>query len=281
MSQFIIELSNGYQATGTFYNNPVADFFKRSLKHLQHIKVPIYQTDYLYYIPDRELIIKSFVESASRVGVTVQVNNLDTQSYLNELHVYYEKGYPADYNSHWLEYHELLHAIEVRNNNTHSNSPHGIRIDYRQYSGPLEESFDRKYMSLTVTELNPGVCYITWVELGKVPMQYWLDGEPNDQNRVCELAKPWITLKPNLMILFEKINLIPDTEKLSNFLKWFEPYQQAWMSKYNIDELRLQDYISTHVTLQGGKIPVAKLDNYQELDKEIASMNYVTKVKLT
>jgi len=280
MNKFIIELSNGFQCTATFYDNPVADFFKKSLKHLQHIKVPTNPRDYLYYINDKDLSIESFINAGTVVNVKVDANELGNQHYLNELHVLYEQGYQKSYDPHWLEYHELLHTVEAHNTFLERNIPKGFLIDYRQYAGPIIKDFNRTYLSHAVTDLNPGVCYATWQELGKVPMQYWIDGEPSSQNRINELAKPWLTLKPTMFVVFEQLNALPTNQQMDDFLSWFAPFQKNWMQKYNLDTILIFDVISKNSILQGGKIPVAVIDYPQELDIELTKKNYVTRVKL-
>lgn len=280
MSQFRIILSNGYCAPGSFYENPVADFFKKSLKHLQHITVPTNPRDYLYYIDSRELLVDKFIDAAKTLSITIEVARLNSQDYLNELHVLYEQGYPKDRCPDWLPFHELLHSIEAKNDYNQIDFSRGFLIDYRHYAGPLEQALNREYLKLAVTKFNPGVCYAPWMELGKVPMQYWLDGEPSDVNRVCALAKPWLMLKPSMFISFDEVDLMPTSDQIDNFMRWFYPYKDAWMKKYNINELLVHDYYSRHVTLQGGKIPIGEITHAEELNKEIAQGNYAVKVEL-
>ena len=47
--------------------------------------------------------------------------------------------------------------------------------------------------------------YLPWTELGKKPLQYWKNKEPDNQSRFNELAKPHITLRPKFMIALKDI----------------------------------------------------------------------------
>lgn len=209
---------------------PIAMAIQKMYQHLQHVPINFKPWDNPYYL---NLPIDCLVSNLSRFGKAVGVN-VDTQKcldrdqpYLNALHKIYEQGY--DGGSAWLDYHEHIHMCEYTTKKNQT-----LVIDYREKSGLLEKPFDMSWMIHTSTKIRRGDVYIKWAELGKSPYHYWKNSEPNDIQRLCNLAKPWLKLKPKLSIALNDVDFVDQTDK-NEFLQWWEQYEQPWCSHWGID----------------------------------------------
>ena len=74
---------------------------------------------------------------------------------------------------------------------TESFGPYGIGWGVKE--GPLTHRFNcGDYNDDHIRRNN---LYLQWSELGKTPLEYWRNQEPNDQARLNTLAKPHITFR--------------------------------------------------------------------------------------
>ena len=267
-----LTFNNNSKTILEIYQEPFGEFLKKAYKHLQHLPIPFAPLDYLpNLIKNKNYVIQLLTSSAHKLKIFIDSDLLSDQHYINALHKVYEEEY--DGNRIWLIFHEALHHLELINSNHPVNKV--FFINYRELSGPFEVPFDRKYINQSTTFIPKGSCVVSWEELGKTPMRYWLDNEPADINRLCELAKPWTKLSPSIMIALEDVDTIPDQEKWKEFCNWFAPFKEEWMRRWNIDKL-LDDEISSSSLgsgHQGAKIIIGKVDNVnlilENLDNDI------------
>jgi len=173
---------------------------------------------------------------ASKVGIHVDRQRClkNEQAYFNQLHRLYEIGYNG--NSDWLDFHEHIHMCEQY---TKDKKPM-MSLDYREKSGPLEQKFKSDWTEFMVNVLHPGDVYVPWAELGKSPYDYWADGEPNNLSRLCELAKPWLKLKPKICVAFEHIDKMENV-RANEFDSWWSHYEKLWCQHWNISAWTVQN----------------------------------------
>jgi len=232
-----MHFNSGDQVEIELVDGVVAAALEKVFKHLQHVPLNFRKWDnpfYLTYVTFNDLV-SGLVTSGNAVGVRVDTNECTTlnQTYYNQLHKIYEKGYNGD--PKWLDFHEHIHLCEDHYRNCVLRS---ATIDYRERAGPLTKSFDHLYLSNMVTDIAPGMVYIKWAELGKTPYSYWVDKEPNDLSRLCELAKPWIKFRPKLHIATQHTNLLSNVK--SEFFPWWNQYESDWCNHWQLDKWSIE-----------------------------------------
>ena len=110
-------------------------------KHLGRVPIPWRAWDY----PKKFKNIHTKVDLAHKlqaVGIVLDINvdisQLHSRPYLNDLHCIYEKRYNGD--PAWLDYHEILHFIE----NMDLENPAYFYLNYRQLAGLLKKPFQQQ-----------------------------------------------------------------------------------------------------------------------------------------
>ena len=239
MSQKKIHIvwANGRTIDILLENNPVAEYYYKCVKHLQHVN--------LTFNPRKnpscfqKLLIddvkNQLVTIANQVGLIVDYTQLDNQKYLNDLHeIYFNHAKLPKCNPTWLIVHDTMHLLEdLRNNGT---PRHSIWFDYENAAGPLIKKFDRTLLQYATTDLTAGMCFIREHELGKNPVLYKQHNEPNDLITLCKQSKPWLFLKPVMSVMFENNDGYKNfqTNQEQEFNQWFAPYQEKWCAHWGI-----------------------------------------------
>jgi len=254
-----IHLSNEELIFVDLLDNPIVKVYKKIYKHLQHINIPFRLWDSPFYTNN----IQNLIDAGSALGISVDADKINNQEYLNYLHQIYEKSF--DGNPDWLNFHEQVHLHEP------CRKVKSLLIDYRELCGPLIRPFDRTWTNYLTTKSDIGDVIVSWSELGKTPYRYWLDQEPDNLNRVCELVKPWINLKPKINIIFTPGNIKEPLEN-TEFLNWWKQYQEPWCHHW-----KLKNWQMEHIE---GAIPLGKISKIQffNLEKNLKNNNYPTRV---
>jgi hypothetical protein len=248
--------------------NIISQYIEKSFRHLQNLPLSFHIYDYLkYYSQNKELLYRTLLDAAKKLNIDIDEAQLTDQKYLNFLHKTYEFGYNKGSNV-WLEFHEMIHAIEALNNNNLVSDQ--VTINYRELSGPLEKPFNRNYLEHAVQSISKGTCYCQWNELGKSPYRYWSDNEPDDIARIYQLAKPWTVLRPSVTIALEDIDFTLSQEDQQRFDDWFSGYKESWMQHWNLDHWDEKEMTSV--------IPIGQISDVDELKEKIYQGNRVTKV---
>jgi len=196
---------------------------------------------------------------------------------VNFLHDIYVQNYSQDLsNSQWIDIHHLIHLLEDKilkeSHLDHVYLHNDIWFDYAEKSGPLITKFDRSFLKHAVSSAEPGMCYLSWSEIGKTPYQYWADGEPADIDRLCKLAKPWVFLKPCMQIALDMPNHI--NRKMLDFETWFEPFRSRWCEHWGLNDWQLQELSAI--------IPIGHI-NSEDIDimkSKFKKLNYPTRITL-
>lgn len=264
-----VQFSSGVQIEITLTQGPVSKALEKVYKHLQHVPLRFASWDNPFYLKtvSYDELVENLVVAGQRVGVVVDPLQCIPfqQKYLNSLHSIYEKSYNGK--PEWLDYHELIHLCEFHN----GGSPLKVAtIDYRERAGPLTKPFDNEYLTDLITDISPGTVYVEWSELGKIPYDYWADGEPDDITRLCELAKPWVTFKPKLRIATHHINTIANVDP--NFHAWWDRYKLDWCKHWNLPNWSVEN--------MHGVINVGKVNDMDAMVELFKQKQTITKVSL-
>lgn len=249
-----ILFENSTSILGHLNSSPVIPSLQHMFKHLKHVDIPFKAWNNPFYVKSLSHLVYDFVKYAKVLGLSVSMDLcLDRdQDYLNELHKIYEQRY--DGSSAWLDFHEHIHLIESFQSDQKNNN--FLEIDYREKGGPLQTSMQKDWLAQTQTQVCAGDIFLCWSELGKSPYMYWLDHEPDDVKRMCELAKPWLILKPRLCVALEDNNAI-DKKDAHLFEAWWQPRKHAWCQHWKLDDWGLHDIC--------GRLIIGHISNLPEL----------------
>jgi hypothetical protein len=244
-----MHFNNGDQIEIKLINSPVTTALEKIFKHLQHVPLNFKKWDNPFYVESVAFsdLVSELVTTGDALGIQVDASECIAlnQLYYNQLHKIYETNYNGD--PRWLDFHEHIHLCELHYRQDPLRS---VLIDYRERAGPLTKSFDNSYLSNIVTDIVPGMVYIQWTELGKRPYNYWIDNEPNNLDRLCQLSKPWTHLRPKLCIATQHINLLDDIDP--GFFAWWNQYESAWCKHWQLD--------NWPITYQAGVIHIGTID---------------------
>lgn len=212
------------------YHNPVADLIYKKFKHLANLPIQLFDGDVFFnkQVVDFDHARERLIDHAQALGIEIKSASLEDQSYLNYLHGLYEENFNGQ--ELWLRFHEHIHIIEKIINNRIQPI---LSVDYRTRAGKLEEKFDRSFLQYSTARVKKNQCFIQWQELAKTPYQYFVNKEPNDISRLCQLVKPWLTIRPSLHFACDEINFL-DNVDLAAFDNWFSDYQEQWCKFWNL-----------------------------------------------
>lgn len=252
--------------------NPISEYIEKTFKHLQHLPLDFKIFDYLkYHSQNKDLLYSSLLDSAAKLSIDIDVQSLTDQKYLNSLHKMYEIGYNKGSNV-WLQFHEMIHAVESVTNADIHPILNEMTINFRDRAGPLEKPFSRDFLKYGTPSITKGTCYCRWSELGKIPSQYWLDDEPDDIQRVCQLAKPWTVLRPSITIALDDIDFSMSAEQQEKFNIWFGKHKQQWMNYW-----KLTSWAADEMSLV---IPIGLVENISLLKNNMESGLVPSKVQV-
>jgi hypothetical protein len=256
MTSLRVYLSNDNSYVIEMFDVPTSEKLIGMAKHLQQLPLRFrsYDNPYLHSL---KTAVPQLLHYAQHFGISVDAGKLQDQTYLNQLHEYYERGYNSDPN--WLLYHEAIHIIEnVVNNLQHTLS---VNLTYGELAGPLDKPFDYTELETMRTSFSPGDCYVEFNELGKTPLAYWYNKEPGTLERVCKLAKPMLRLNFKLSVAVFPVNKMPPTEQVSEFTSWFARFKTAWCKHWNIPNWTVEQMV--------GGIPVGHMIDVERFNRDI------------
>jgi hypothetical protein len=251
-------------------NSPLCQVYRSIYKNLQHVPVPYRDWDNPFWVNSRAYpaLIESLAWYGRKVGVDVDQTSClaSDQDYYNYLHKIYEISYNSD--QMWLDFHEHIHLCEYFYQEHRTTY---LSIDYRNLSGMLERLVEHSWTDYGQTEFLPGDVFVAWSELGKSPYTYWNNREPEDLSRMCQLAKPWLTLKPKLLIATEPVNLLANKD-IDGFNLWWPKFQSAWCRHWNIPAWTIDHMYSG--------IPLGRVGNIDHLNNLLKQNLHIKQVVL-
>lgn len=253
-----IILDSGKEYIINLIESPIKNKIVKSLKHLQHLKLPSSKFDNTIFY-NFEIAIEQLQHYASILGITVEVDKIKTQPYLNFLHKIYEENH-SYYNSNWLSYHETLHAIEKLLDKSYI--PKNITFDYKNLAGYTNTKYTFNELQTIRFNNQPGECFVIFNELGKTPYHYWKNKEPDDFERLCQLAKPMLRFNFAIKLWFEENNL-SNLEGLDEFSNWFSKYKNDWCNYWNIPDWSIEQML--------GGIPIGYCKDWDKILVEVSN----------
>ena len=213
-------------------SGPVAPVLEHMYEYLQNVALPWRPWDSPIY---QASPAAALVQAGAVLGIDVDEAQCRDQLYLNSLHAIYERKY--DGRPAWMDYHENIHRCE-RPILTHLEP---MPLDHRELAGPVQQPFDLEWLTHGTTCVERGTVFVAWAELGKIPYQYWLDGEPDSLERMCELVKPWLALKGRIMVALENKDFFSYVRRRRHmFNDWWQQYETAWCRHWGIDSWSLE-----------------------------------------
>lgn len=251
-----IKFTNGTNIGIDLLDGPVREHVTAFYKHLQFIDLPFTMADCSAYFCDTDTKIDQLHRAADSLGIEIDRQRCIEvdQDYFNYLHGIFEKNYVPE-NAKWLAFHDAIHLCE---NLDGKDARLRLRLRYQELSGPLLHAFDRGWMPHTTTKVQAGDVYLSWQELGKHPYGYWEDGEPNHMDRVLELVKPWLVLRPDLVVALKDMDFAAE-KKQQEFMNWWESYRAQWCRHWGVPDWQFTDQYSV--------LPVGRIENFPELMK--------------
>lgn len=219
-------------------DSPIAIRWFKKLRHIH--RLPISDTDSQLLLspdPNRFDIKTIHKEFCQLVGINFEPIDYTNQANLNFLHQLYEIKHDrlVNINPECLyKFHQAIHNIEyVKSINQFSSLDFG----WAEKEGPLMEKINmHEHYSKTLKNSN---LYVKWGELGKLPSQYFIDKEPNDQSRFNVLAKPNKTLGARFSLQVKNYDFI----FTNKFSQWFNNYKTGWLAYHGIDDWRPIDEV--------------------------------------
>lgn len=212
--------------------SPLKSYVLKFLKHLQHVEIDFKEWDNPYYNKDPvELLLKY----ATKLGIKINTFDIkENQEALNYLHEIYEENYDGD--PLWLKFHEQIHRCEFKRIDL------SLNLEWREKGGLLNSTISNPIINdYGKTKICFGDVCMEWAELGKTPYDYWLDNEPDDIYRLCQLAKPWITLRPRLEVYLEDFDTLEHRVKNQDaFNKWWNKYEKIWCNHWGLSEYKFE-----------------------------------------
>lgn len=237
-----IKFENNVAIDLALNDHPINSVLSNIYKHLQNVELSYKAWDNPYYLNNvaQDQLVEILVEHGKRVGVSVQADKClqNDQQYFNQLHFVFEKNY--DGNPAWLDYHEHIHLCEDFSKQKLRLKK--LTIDYREKAGLLEKPMNKNWYS-TDTQVKQGDVFLTWTELGKSPYEYWKNKEPDQIERLCELAKPWLILRPRLYVAMESKDLL-ENKQMEEFESWWKNFEDIWCQHWNLSSWKIQNMYS-------------------------------------
>jgi len=195
------------------------------IKHLRNVPVDPVESG-LEDLSNLSNITSEFCNFAGIPNIAVDPKD---QKDLNTLHEIYEQHHDRlsgiKDNTILYRFHLAIHHQEDQNI-----VKNRIKISWGTKEGPLKEEFPcYRYYEPSIKKNN---LYLTESELGKTPLQYYENGEPDNQSRINILCKTHSTLRATCHIALKDI--VPKKFD-SGFITWFKQFKDNWFEQNGIE----------------------------------------------
>ena len=233
------------------FDTELAKYYIGACKHLQNIKIPFKHWDCPTYYNQLSFLdlIDQLTYYAGELGIEIDQLKCQqhNQLYFNYLHKIFEKQY-TDGNPRWNDFHDHIHLCETYSKKMH----HNCHINFREKADLLTKSITPSILTNLTTKVKKGDAYMAWTTVGKNVHNYWADHEPNNIERICELAKPWVELRPQISIALDDINFLENISGISEFNTWWTQYHDDWCRHWQIPKWTIEQIFSVAVI---GQVP--------------------------
>ena len=270
---------DGFDADLFLYENPLAEFYYKCIKNLQHLELYFGPRENLYHplLSDRAGCEQELINHFKKFDVVVEQEKLNNQQYLNYLHDIYfnncKSKSDAGYYNQWMLTHDMIHVMELHNHQSYPATVKFLKFNYRDMAGLLYQPFNPEYLKYANYSASAGTVYLSEQELGKNPKIYYENGEPGDIDRICQQVKPWVNIIPSAVLSLggQEENKNFDEEN-KDFIEWFAPYREAWTHYYNIPNWQPQDIFA--------KVHIGQVEHLDEFIKRAQQNNCPIKIIL-
>lgn len=236
--------SNNEKVDLCIKDNDLGQMYHKIYKNLRHAPLEFRKWDNPFYLDlvTHEQLIADLEFYAAKVEVVIDRTRAlaQDQVYFNKLHKIYELNYNGHFQ--WLDFHEHIHLCEK----DYKLRPKILDIDYREKAGMLIQPFNLNWLKESTTLIRKGDVFVSWAELGKTPYVYWRNNEPDDFERLCALAKPWLNLRPKIKIAFEDFDLLRNIDQ-EKFNLWWIKYETDWCRHWNLTYWTIEDMFANAV----------------------------------
>ena len=206
------------------HDSELAEKWATKIKHLQHVPIDPIES-YKVDVSDIRGIYNEFCKFA---GIEpIEIDPLDRFK-LNQLHQTYEEHHAR---LSRLKDNSILYKLHLSVHFHQDKTIENINVGWGKHEGPLTNQYS--CYDFYEDGIIQNYMYLPWSELGKTPMKYWKDEEPNDQSRFNKLAKPHTTFRAKFFIAIKDKTPQPFDQA---FVKWFADYKQGWFEHCGIDK---------------------------------------------
>ena len=220
---FKIIFDNDIDIDYRLHDSELAEKWASKIKHLQNVPIDSVES----CMEDVSDIRELYAEFCKFANIEpINIVPLD-QGKLNQLHRIYEEHHDrlSRLKDNTILY-KLHHSVHFHEGGTNKKN---IKVGWGTYEGILTKQF--KCYNFYEDSIIKNYIYLPWAELGKTPVTYWKDKEPNDQTRFNQLAKPHTTFRAMFFIATEdKVPSPLNTE----FVEWFKLYKEEWFAYHGI-----------------------------------------------
>ena len=207
-------------------NTELAELWYKKIKHLSPVPVSKVESG----LEDTLNLNKIYEKFCDFAKIKYRPIPNFSQDNLNGLHEIYEKSHEKlsklKDNEILYIFHHAIHenekkSFEDKNINVGWGIKEGILTSVFQCNKFYEKSLRRNHV------------YLPWAELGKKPLIYWKNREPDNQARFLQLAKPHLTFRAKFFIQAED----QEPKQLpADFIEWFSKYKKSWLEYHNISK---------------------------------------------
>lgn len=278
LPQLRIIWNDGSEVAVDLEHNPASEYYVACLRHLRHLDLCFGPRENPFH-GHRETVqslsarLKNLLDG---YDINIDLLRLQDQAYLNILHdIYFKRYKETSSDTNWLEIHDLIHLLEDKipdRAHRHESDRPDIWFDFKARAGLLMRPFNPEWYSFATTAVERGQCYIRSHELGKTPITYYRDREPDDIEHFCELGKPWVKLKPIMDIAigdFDYYQRCLDSDH-DAFMTWFSKYKDAWCRHWGIDHHEVKYTFSV--------LPIGRVSDIDLLEQKFKDLDYPTRL---
>jgi len=226
------EVDNGHTETYDIVDNEIGKIFAWQMKLIH--KVPYNRSQSIWPNKLRNNFkdlqeMAQLLRSKCEIVIDFEINT--DQQCMNKLHEIYEQMHNVkDKFTHeqlivLYNFHEAIHDVESAKTKRTNKF---WKTQWGHLAGPVTKNIN--LYDYYQAEIPSNTLISKWGELGKTPEGYYMNKEPNDQNRVNHLVKPHRNFDPTFFIYANSYHI--ETFE-SGFVDWWNTYENDWCNHWN------------------------------------------------
>lgn len=198
----------------------------KKIKHLKNVPFDPIESN-LVDLSDLDKIYKQYCQFASLTPH--RFPNAGQEEY-NAMHKIYEQNHDRlsrlKDNGIIYKFHNAIHHAEQK-----GNYEKNIVAGWGVKEGMLTENYNCN--QFYENNILANQIYLPYAELGKTPLYYWLNKEPNNQIRFNQLAKPHRTFRAKFFVAVADYESKPLP---AEFVSWFDSYRESWLHLHGLKD---------------------------------------------